>query len=50
MTKGIRTFAVFALTMLVSGIVGVAVPPTWTVNQVTLDVRTDADGRLYYLS
>ena len=50
MTKGIRTFAVFTLAMLVSGIVGVAVPPTWTVNQVTLDVRTDADGRLYYLS
>ena len=50
MTKGIRTFAVFALALLVSGIVGVAVPPTWTVNQVTLDVRTDDDGRLYYLA
>ena len=50
MTKGIRTFAVFGLALLVSGIVGVAVPPTWTVNQVTLDVATDPDGRLYYLS
>ena len=50
MTKGIRTFAVFALALLVSGIVGVAVPPTWSVNQVTLDVRTGDDGRLYYLS
>ena len=50
MTKGIRTFAVFALATLVSGLVGVAVPPTWTVNQVSLDVRTDTDGRLYYLS
>ena len=50
MTKGIRTFAVFGLALLVSGIVGVAVPPTWTVNQVTLDVRSDGDGRLYYLS
>ncbi|MCY4662665.1 MAG: sodium:proton antiporter [Acidobacteria bacterium] len=50
MTKGIRTFAVFALALLVSGIVGVAVPPTWSVNQVTLDVRTGDDGRLYFLS
>ena len=50
MTKGIRTFAVFALALLVSGIVGVAVPPTWTINQVSLDVQTDSDGRLYYLS
>ena len=25
-------------------------PPTWTVNRVTLDVLTDDDGRLYYLS
>ena len=50
MTKGIRTFAVFALAMLVSSFVGIAVPPTWTVNQVTLDVLTDPDGRLYYLS
>ena len=50
MTKGIRTFAVFGLALLVSGLVGVAVPPTWTVNQVTLDVATEPDGRLYYLS
>ena len=50
MTKGIRTFAVFALATLVSGLVGVAVPPTWTVNQISLDVQTDTDGRLYYLS
>ena len=50
MTKGVRTFAVFAVAMLVSGLVGIAVPPTWTVNQVTLDVRTDSDGGLYFLA
>ena len=50
MSAGIQKFTVFALALIVSGIVGAHVPPTWTVNQVTLDVRTDENGRLYYLS
>ena len=50
MTTGIRKFTVFALAILVSWIAGVSVPPTWSVNRVTLDVLTDDDGRLYYLS
>ena len=50
MTTGIRKFTVFALAILVSWIAGASVPPTWSVNRVTLDVLTDDDGRLYYLS
>ena len=50
MTSGIRKFTVFALAILVSWIAGASVPPTWTVNRVTLDVLADGDGRLYYLS
>ena len=50
MTIGIRKFTVFALAIIVSWIAGAAVPPTWSVNRVTLDVLTDDNGRLYYLS
>ena len=50
MTQGLQKFFVFAVAILVSWIAGATVPPTWTVNQVTLDVRTDADGRFYFLS
>ena len=50
MTTGIRKFTVFAIAILISWIAGASVPPTWTVNRVTLDVLTDDDGRLYYLS
>ena len=50
MTTGIQKFIVFALAILVSWIAGATVPPTWSVNRVTLDVLTDDDGRLYYLS
>ena len=50
MTTGIRKFTVFALAILVSWIAGATVPPTWSVNRVTLDVLTDDDGRLFYLS
>ena len=50
MTAGIRKFIVFALAILVSWIVGATVPPTWQVDQVTLDVRRDDAGRLHYLS
>ena len=50
MTSGIQKFTVFALAILVSWIAGASVPPTWTVNRVTLDVLVDDVGRLYYLS
>ena len=50
MTIGLQKFTVFVLAILVSWIAGATVPPTWTVNRVTLDVLTDDDGRLYYLS
>ena len=49
MSTGIQKFTVFALAILVSWIAGASVPPTWTVNRVTLDVLTDDAGRLYYL-
>ena len=49
MTLGQRKFIIFALALIVSWIVGANVPPTWTVEQVALDVQTDADGRLYYI-
>ena len=50
MTTGVQKAVVFALALLVSWIAGAGVSPTWTVNRVTLDVATDEDGRLYYLS
>ena len=50
MTTGIRKFTVFTLAIVVSWIAGASVPPTWTVNRVTLDVLTDEDGGLYYLA
>ena len=50
MTTGIQKFTVFALAIVVSWIAGASVPPTWTVNRVTLDVLTDDDGGLYYLA
>ena len=50
MSLGIRKFIIFAVAILVSWIAGATVPPTWNVDQVTLDVRRDDDGRLYYLS
>ena len=50
MTTGIQKFTVFTLAILVSWIAGVSVPPTWTVNRVTLDVLMDDTGGLYYLS
>ena len=48
--SGIAKFAVFALAMIVSWFVGANIPPTWTVEQITLDVLTDADDALYYVS
>ena len=49
MSKGIRNFVIFAIAMVVSWIVGMSVPPTWTVEEITLDVHTDAAGRSYYI-
>ena len=45
----IRTFALFALALIASALVGLMVPPTWTVEQVRLDVQTDASGATYYV-
>ncbi len=49
MTTGIRNFAIFALALILSWIVGVSVPPTWTVEKIELDVLTDDEGKLYYI-
>ena len=49
MTKGIRNFAIFALALIASWIVGVSVPPTWTVEKIELDVHADDEGKLYYI-
>ncbi len=49
MSPGIRKFVVFAIALIVSWIVGINVAPTWTVEQVALDARSDSDGRLYYI-
>ena len=48
MTPGHRKFIIFAAALIVSWLVGSNVPPTWTVEQVALDVQADADGRLNY--
>ena len=45
----IRTFALFALALIASALVGLMVPPTWTVEQLRLDVQTDAAGTTYYI-
>ena len=49
MSPGIRKFIVFVIALVVSWFVGVNVAPTWTIEQVALDARTDSDGRLYYI-
>ena len=48
--SGFAKFIVFALAMIVSWFVGANVPPTWTVEQITLDVQTDPDNGLYFVS
>ena len=48
--SGIAKFIVFALAMIVSWFVGANVPPTWTVEQITLDVQTDPVEGLYFVS
>ncbi|MCE2390180.1 MAG: sodium:proton antiporter [Proteobacteria bacterium] len=49
MRAGVGKFLVFALALAASWIVGSNVPPTWTVERITLDVHADADGGLYYV-
>ncbi|MDE2799316.1 MAG: sodium:proton antiporter [Gemmatimonadota bacterium] len=49
MPTGIRNFVIFVVAIIVSWIVGSTVPPTWTVEQITLDVLTDDSGQLYYI-
>ena len=49
MNAGVGKFVVFALALGASWIVGSNVPPTWTVERITLDVQTEADGGLYYV-
>ena len=45
----VRTFALFVLLLAASAVVGILVPPTWTVEQIALDVHTDARGTFYVL-
>ena len=45
----IRTFALFAFALIASAVVGWVVPPSWTVEQLRLDVQTDAAGATYYI-
>ena len=45
----IRTFALFAFALIASAVVGWMVPPSWTVEQLRLDVQTDAAGATYYI-
>ena len=49
MTPGIQKFAVFAVAMIASWFVGWYIPPTWTVEEITIDAQTDDAGALYYL-
>ena len=47
---GIVKFGIFAVAMIVSWMVGSNIAPTWTVEQITLDVQADPDGALFYVS
>ena len=40
---------VFLIALVAAFCVGRYVPPTWTVEPITLDVAADEDGRLYYV-
>ena len=46
---GITKFAVFSVAMIASWVVGSNVAPTWTVEQISLDVQADTEGRLFYV-
>ena len=43
-------FFIFSGALILSWVVGAVVPPTWTVSQAVLDVRTDGDGHVYYIA
>ena len=49
MHSGIPKFIIFVIAMIASWMIGSNVPPTWSVEQILLDVQTDADGGLYYM-
>ena len=49
MTAGMQKFAVFAVAMIASWLVGWYVSPTWTVEEISIDAHTDDAGALYYL-
>ncbi len=40
---------IFVVVMVVAGVVGANVAPTWTHEKIPLDVKTDADSRLHYI-
>ena len=44
-----RTFAIFVVALAIAAVVGVTVPPTWTVEEIQLDTHTDAQGTYYVL-
>ena len=43
-----RRFVLFALALVGSWLAGLYVEPTWTVERIALDARTDEAGSLYY--
>ena len=47
--KKTKSFGLFLLALVVAFVVGVYVPPTWTVEKVTLDVQEAEGDRLYYI-
>lgn len=47
--KKTKSFGLFLLALVVSFVVGIYVPPTWTVEKVTLDVQEAEGDRLYYI-
>ena len=49
MTAGTQKFAVFAVAMIASWLVGWYVSPTWTVEEISIDAHMDDSGALYYL-
>ena len=50
MPTHLLNFFIFSGALILSWVVGAVVPPTWTVSQAVLDVRTDNDGRLSYIA
>ncbi len=50
MPTHLLNFFIFSGALILSWVVGAVVPPTWTVSQAVLDVRTDGDGHVYYIA